>query len=162
MPRQELKGQVFGRLRVVAFESSQPSGRVLWRCVCNCGRFAIVSTLNLTSGKTKSCGCLRGKNFKDETGNRYGRLLVLKNKPNPKARSIWVCKCDCGKITEVGGGTLRSGHTVSCGCYNREQVNASVTHHGWSRVSGRHPLYRIWARMRHRCNYPGAFRWKHY
>lgn len=31
----------------------------MWLCKCDCGQTAIVETSNLTTGNTKSCGCLR-------------------------------------------------------------------------------------------------------
>ena len=54
----DLTGQRFGRL--VALE---PVGRdkyngILWKCQCDCGNTRIVHCHNLTSGNTKSCGCL--------------------------------------------------------------------------------------------------------
>jgi hypothetical protein len=63
----------------------------------------------------------------DETGKRYGRLTVFNQGPsadfNGCAR-FW-CLCDCGERTLVQGRHLRSGHTQSCGCLNRERVVAS-------------------------------------
>lgn len=53
----------------------------------------------------------------DLTGQRFGKLLVKsfagKNKCDEK---LWKCVCDCGNITTVTQGHLRSGHTTSCGC----------------------------------------------
>ena len=44
-------------------------------------------------------------NFKDITGQRFGRLTVLYRCPeNSKDRKAqWVCKCDCGNIVIVTG-----------------------------------------------------------
>jgi hypothetical protein len=53
-----LVGRSFGRLTVLSLYRNATPKR-LWRCVCICGKGAIVSTNGLTSGKTKSCGCLR-------------------------------------------------------------------------------------------------------
>lgn len=56
----------------------------------------------------------------DITGNRYGFLTVLGldepriSKAGNK-RIMRKCLCDCGNITSVYGGHLRSGHTKSCG-----------------------------------------------
>jgi len=63
----------------------------------------------------------------DETGNRYGHLLVL-CRGNPKRTSsgnsvvMWRCRCDCGKEIEVKGTNLRSGHSTSCGCHRDRAV----------------------------------------
>lgn len=52
----------------------------------------------------------------DLTGQRYGKLTVLAPAENIKARTAWLCRCDCGKETVVPTHHLRSGHTRSCGC----------------------------------------------
>ena len=54
----DLTRQVFGRLTVL-----KPTGiskhRMQWNCVCSCGKTAMVSSIDLTSEHTRSCGCLR-------------------------------------------------------------------------------------------------------
>ena len=59
----DLTGQRFGRLVVKELFARviQPSGqlRVEWLCVCDCGEETVVSSGNLSSGHTTSCGCLR-------------------------------------------------------------------------------------------------------
>ena len=59
----DLTGTIFGRLTVLGMygRSTQPNGatRTDWLCKCTCGERTIVSHGNLTSGHTKSCGCLR-------------------------------------------------------------------------------------------------------
>lgn len=60
----------------------------------------------------------------DETGNRYGRLLVLEFAGvNKYGKAIWLCKCDCSGEVIIGGCSLRNGDTQSCGCYSREQTS---------------------------------------
>lgn len=53
----DLKGKRFGRLVAIDFQSDSGSQRQ-WRCICDCGQEYFVNTNSLTSGKTKSCGCL--------------------------------------------------------------------------------------------------------
>ena len=61
--------------------------------------------------------------YKDETGNRYGRLTVLHRVKNEKepGRALWHCRCDCGKEVDVLGVSLRYGATKSCGCYQKDR-----------------------------------------
>lgn len=69
----------------------------------------------------------------DLVGERYGRLTVLESaeptiyqvngKPRPYPN--WWCKCDCGGKIIVSQAHLRSGHTQSCGCYNKERIKIS-------------------------------------
>ncbi len=54
----DITGQQFGRLTVLCAELG--SRRTRWRCRCECGQDVVVgSASHLTSGNTKSCGCLR-------------------------------------------------------------------------------------------------------
>ena len=48
----KLEEKTFGRWTVVSFSSSK------WKCECTCGTVRDVDTNSLTSGKSKSCGCL--------------------------------------------------------------------------------------------------------
>jgi hypothetical protein len=63
---------------------------------------------------------------KDETGNRHGRLTVVERAKNSSGGSArWLCRCDCGGETVARGDGLRSGHTLSCGCLQREATSAA-------------------------------------
>lgn len=38
--------------------------------------------------------------MKNEIGNRYGKLVVIKRAIKPEGRpkgAYWLCQCDCGK-----------------------------------------------------------------
>ena len=55
-----LAGQRFGMLLAVKPTSRRNVAReVMWLCRCDCGNSAIVSSVYLRNGHTKSCGCLR-------------------------------------------------------------------------------------------------------
>lgn len=56
--------------------------------------------------------------MKDLTGQRFGRLVAVKALPPATGRRNyrWECRCDCGNIHVVAGGSLTSGRTKSCGC----------------------------------------------
>ena len=58
---------------------------------------------------------------KNLIGQRFGRLTVVefvgygvRNKFSHK--SIWRCKCDCGKVVEKSGNDLTGSKVKSCGC----------------------------------------------
>jgi len=54
---------------------------------------------------------------KDLSGQRFGKLIAIKECGKDKCRRIkWLCQCDCGKTTEVTGVFLTNKHTKSCGC----------------------------------------------
>jgi hypothetical protein len=55
----DLKGQQFGRLKVLARATNDKHNKARWLCACDCGRQAIVGGRNLLTGLARSCGCLR-------------------------------------------------------------------------------------------------------
>ncbi len=86
----DLKTQVFGDLTVLC-EQGRKSGSIAWLCQCVCGNQAIVSTPQLRTGGTKSCGCLRrkttarlhsGPNQHNWTGGRYVHRGYVFIRPN--------------------------------------------------------------------------------
>jgi len=98
-------------------------------------------------------------NFKDITGQRFGRLVALSvhelahRFPKP-TNTIWLCQCDCGQTTLVDRSALTSRLTASCGCLWREAI---TTHGKW-----RHPLYRVWSTMNQRCTNPNRKGYQNY
>jgi hypothetical protein len=59
--------------------------------------------------------------FKDLSGQRFGKLVVVKRVGNyisPKGAKTptWLCQCDCGNTTIVQRTSLKSGSISSCGC----------------------------------------------
>jgi hypothetical protein len=60
MKRLELTGQVFGKLRVIAFVGVDKAGHSVWSCVCDCGGSKDVLGDHLTRGNSTSCGCYNG------------------------------------------------------------------------------------------------------
>jgi hypothetical protein len=95
-------------------------------------------------------------NFKDITGQRFGRLIALELATEKRdGRTLWLCRCDCGKEKAISGKYLRTGRTISCGCARRGIPHNFRHGHGHARHnSERHYLYRTWSRMRERCNNP--------
>lgn len=71
-----LIGQCFGNLTVI-----EHTGRInigtkgqysqLWKCKCKCGNVCNVSSRDLNSGNTKSCGCIRGETLRKNHLNKY-------------------------------------------------------------------------------------------
>ena len=89
--------------------------------------------------------------IKDQTGKRFGRLVVksfVSKGVNP-SRNIWLCVCDCGNEKESSIHGLRTGQTKSCGCLMRDVLIKRNTKHG---LSKKHPVeYKVWKDMRQRC-----------
>lgn len=121
-----LTGQIFGELTVVSRAENSSAEKARWSCVCACGRIVVVLGESLQRGRTKSCGCLRGKSIakaltKDLTGQKFGRLTVVKRATDSnRGASRWECECACGNSTVVFSSSLPSGNTRSCGCLRHE------------------------------------------
>ena len=52
----------------------------------------------------------------DLTGQRFGKITVVRPAENIGTKTAWVCRCDCGQETVVKTCHLRDGHAKSCGC----------------------------------------------
>jgi hypothetical protein len=90
---------------------------------------------------------MKGK-YIDLTGKKFGRLTVIKRDGNDKHRAVmWLCKCDCGKISRARGSSLSSGLILSCGCQRTENIVQAIKKHG----DYEYRLYTIWIKMKHRC-----------
>ncbi|MCL2776186.1 MAG: hypothetical protein FWD71_23035 [Oscillospiraceae bacterium] len=122
-----LTGQRFGKLLAVRATDQRKGGSIVWECKCDCGKTAYIRANTLNSGGARSCGCERDKNHIktiDLTGQRFGRLLVVKvvGKNKNQKDTLWECKCDCGNTHYVTTGNLNSGTINSCGCLKEEAL----------------------------------------
>lgn len=79
----------------------------------------------------------------DLIGQRFGRLLVVKQATSKNQKTMWECLCDCGNTTVVPAGDLKSQKVTSCKCYNRE---ISSTH-----KMSKTKIYKVWSNMKSRC-----------
>jgi|SRR5580692_1222470 hypothetical protein len=57
----DLTGHRFGRLTAIRQNGQRSSGEYLWLCHCTCGNRHTVRVSYLTTGHTKSCGCIVAK-----------------------------------------------------------------------------------------------------
>ena len=97
----------------------------------------------------------RSYNFKDLTGQKFGRLIVIKFVgTDHNQKSLWLCKCQCGKEKIFGGSNLRNGNSKSCGCLRIENLIKRQTKHSMALSTKRHPLYIVWKGMKARCLNP--------
>ena len=155
----DLSGKKFGRL--VALKRLPKSPGVWWRCQCHCGNLVVARSGDITSGNTKSCGCmirdvssaLCKKRFKPMApGTRFGNLTVIrKSEKKLYARgTCWVCRCSCGNTLVCWGTRLRAGKHTQCGCRTSEIISRGRTVHGLSYTR----IYRILKGMIQRCENP--------
>lgn len=88
--------------------------------------------------------------FKDLTGQKFGRLLVISHGGWIKKKTFWKCLCDCGNEKLVYVSHLKSGSIKSCGCLCSELTTLKNYKHGLSD----HLLYTTWLGMKSRCCNP--------
>lgn len=104
----------------------------------------------------------RPHNFKDLTGEKFGRLTVIKEMGVKNEKVIWLCKCECGEYTTVPTGGLKIGDHKSCGCLNRELSLLRSRKHGMTSSGKRHRLYTIYHDMKDRCFNKNSKIYKYY
>ena|SRR3990167_2768498 len=69
----DITGQRFGRLMVLEESGRGKNRKVLWKCICDCGKVRICDGVNLRRGNTKSCGCFNNER-KSEVHITHGFL----------------------------------------------------------------------------------------
>ena len=86
----------------------------------------------------------------DLTGQKFGRLTVVRFDHKENGRKYYLCQCDCGNFKIVSNHSLKSGNIKSCGCLHKEIL---IQRNKDNRIH--HPenerLLRIWRAMLHRC-----------
>lgn len=134
MPVIDITNQTFNRWKVIERAPNNSRGDAMWLCECSCENHTrqIVLGKSLRSGHSKSCGCLKkeiaaelGKNnSKDLVGQVFSHLTVLEKGPSINYKVRWKCICDCQDKTIIYVPTdkLISGHTRSCGCLNKNNL----------------------------------------
>lgn len=86
-------GEQFGRLTVVADVGWVEGKRQRWQmysCRCSCGRETVVRRHNLTSGNTRSCGCLARERLEGTALNPNGRPAVHGHARTGRRSSTYV------------------------------------------------------------------------
>ena len=139
-----LIGHKFGRLTVIKRITNGKRGAIRWLCQCDCGKQTQTSSGDLKNRNAQSCGCLklellRGKigdlnhRFKNLVGQKFGRLIVLRQGKTIKRQIYWVCQCDCGNQVDVRGVSLtkKKGQTKSCGCLVKDSGRTGALNPFW-------------------------------
>ncbi len=125
-----LAGKTFGLLTVIKQVDGKDTRASYWLCRCKCGNERVVAGSSLKRGATVSCGCINDKKrrerFTDKTGQRFGKLVVLrKTDKRSHGKIVWECRCDCGNICEVAADNL-GRDTTSCGCVKTDMLLEDV------------------------------------
>ena len=81
---------------------------------------------------------------KNLEGKKFGLLLVIQ-RAGSRNGALWMCLCECGRVTRAMGSALRNGSVASCGCANPRRLT-----HGLSQTA----TYSTWHNMIRRCMDP--------
>ncbi len=95
--RHDLAGKKFGRLTVLRETDRAACGRIRWLCLCECGKESEVFAESLTSGNTRSCGCL----VKEIARQRCKARTVHGKKATPE-HGVWAtmkARCSNPKVS---------------------------------------------------------------
>lgn len=121
----DISGHRFGKLLVIERaerpQNSKYTG-AYWLCQCDCGNQKVIDSNGLCHNGIVRCGCFKGK---DLTGQKFGKLSVIKLIGRRKTQIFWLCRCECGNEKEVSLQNLQNGNTKSCGCSRGELFRAS-------------------------------------
>jgi hypothetical protein len=114
----DLTGRRFGQLTALRLV---PAPKRTWECRCDCGKKRVVTSSQLTSGCTTTCGCWLERRRLRLVGLIFGKLTVISGvqKKTSTERTLFLCRCTCGKELQVNGSHLVNGHTQSCGCIRK-------------------------------------------
>lgn len=97
-----------------SLESPCGTKRRAFYCQCDCGNTKVVAKTQLTSGKSKSCGC---KGSFLAPGQQFQEWTVLKKDEytNEHGSQFYICKCSCGVERSVRMADLLNGSSKNCG-----------------------------------------------
>lgn len=112
-------GNKYGKLTVISeiFYKGNSKNKYV-SCRCDCGNLKEVLVYSLLNGQTKSCGCSR---YTSLVGHKINSLTVLAEvnpviRKSGKLERRYMCRCDCGQLTEVRADRVKLGVIKSCGC----------------------------------------------
>lgn len=78
-----IAGEKFNKLTVLNKTNEKANKTYLWLCECECGNLTKVKKWNITSGNTRSCGCLKVESIKKvgqqniSHGMRYTKIYKI-------------------------------------------------------------------------------------
>ncbi len=85
----DITGQRFGRLVVLKYLGQDKHSHSLWLCECDCGNETILPKCKLTTGWTKSCGCLHKEIVSKENCSFYKH-----GKTKTRQHNLWAGMID--------------------------------------------------------------------
>lgn len=125
-------GERFGRLKVTSSAGRAKSGEEVLNCACDCGGSASIRRQSLTSGDTRSCGCLSSQVAADKADKiaRRKRRAAGLHEDIPMSP---VNKALRDKFSIVLAPIIRDRDNYTCAICDRRGVRLNVHHiKSWS------------------------------
>lgn len=123
-------GDCIGPHNIILKERTVKNNSGKWKGLFDCprcGQEFEACIGDISSGKTRSCGCAYKEDrikIHDLTGQEFGLLTALYPTEQRKYRKVvWHCKCKCGNEIDVPSNSLVTGNTKSCGCSHSIQAS---------------------------------------
>ena len=98
----------------------------------------------------------------DIAGQKFGRLTAIRFSHKVGKRHFWLFSCKCGNKKAMNKSEVRTGHSVSCGCFHKEMVSKNFTTHGFTKNYIVPRFYIIWVGINDRCRRPNNSIYKYY
>lgn len=141
--RKDLTGKVYGKLKVIKFDSWVVQGKnnrvTYWECRCECGAVKKVKGTHLTRGDTRSCGCYKPRKLTEGVAALNSLIINYKNHAKRRGYAFNLTKDNFEKLTKqnchyCGGGPSQ--------IYKTKRGNGVYIYNGIDRVNNE-PYYGI-------------------
>ena len=101
MKKANLEGLVFNQLTALRPAGySTADGKRVWVFLCSCGTIIERAGRDVTSGNTKSCGCLRTAMRKASKNKKHGHAKTSTRPSSPTYNSWFAMKSRCRTLTD--------------------------------------------------------------
>ena len=127
------------RNKIITYEELKPNSHKPVDVECDkCHKIFKTTKYQLNKNKHELCqACALQIKLGKQISGRFGRLEVLKD----NGKYVLV-KCDCGNVLEVNKYSMVSGHTLSCGCLQRENASKIFKELSKTQVGEGHPKWK--------------------
>ena len=126
--KKDLTGKKFGALTVIGIDEEKTNESkkrkekgeikrhlIYWKCKCECGNMVSRTAQKIESSKNPSCGCLTKKyDWSNAIGMKFGKWTIIDY--SKESNDKYICRCECGTISDIGRYNLVTGKSKDCGC----------------------------------------------
>lgn len=146
----DLTGKRFGGLVAVCLDEERSvrgnGGKLMWHCICDCGRTTSVQTNNLRSGNTISCGDYSHRMINHEDVERSFRKVFLKYQGHAAEKGVAfgidiqelaeLCSLNCHYCGKEHSSSLINGrgrrNGIDCKDHSKGYVSGNMVPCCWT------------------------------